>query len=148
MSFFRIAVFNLRPNILSATSVIYYLFLECCSYIIFPQTVRYITGGARAQAVSRRILTAEARVPSQVSTCEIVVDKVALGQVFLTILRFPLSVSFQRCSIFTSTHVSSGGSTKGPSEVQFHRDIVSPRRNNNNKKGYYIRIRRLKICLV
>jgi hypothetical protein len=29
-----------------------------------------------------------------------VVDKVALGQVFLRVLRFPLSVSFRHCSVF------------------------------------------------
>jgi hypothetical protein len=40
-----------------------------------------------------------------------VVDKVALGQISLRIFRFPLSISFHRCSIFT--HISSGGWTMG-----------------------------------
>jgi hypothetical protein len=40
------------------------------------------------QAVRRQILTAEARVRSQATPCEIVVDTVALGQVFLISLRF------------------------------------------------------------
>jgi hypothetical protein len=42
------------------------------------------TGRAMAQAVSRRPLTTEARVRSQVQVhVRFVVDKVALGQVFL-----------------------------------------------------------------
>jgi hypothetical protein len=53
-----------------------------------------------AQAVSRRPLTTEARgsVPSQVHV-RFVVDKVALGQVFLRVVGFPLSISFHWCSI-------------------------------------------------
>jgi hypothetical protein len=45
-----------------------------------------------AQAVSRRPLTAAARV----NPVGFVVDKVALGQGFLRDLRFPLSISFHR----------------------------------------------------
>jgi hypothetical protein len=41
-----------------------------------------------AQAVSRRPLTAEARVRSRVVHVGFMVDKVALGQVFLRVLRF------------------------------------------------------------
>jgi hypothetical protein len=44
-------------------------------------------GRAMAQAVSRRPPTAEARVRSRVNV-GFVVDKVALGQVFLRVLRF------------------------------------------------------------
>jgi hypothetical protein len=53
-----------------------------------------------AQAVSRRPLTAEARgsVPGQVYV-RFVVDKVALGQVFLRVVGFPLSILFHWCSI-------------------------------------------------
>jgi hypothetical protein len=49
-----------------------------------------------AQAVSRRPLTAAARVRAQVNPVGFVVYKVALGQVSLRVLRFPLSVSFHR----------------------------------------------------
>jgi hypothetical protein len=49
---------------------------------------RYEGGRAMAQAVSRRRLTAEARVRAQVNPVEFVVDKVTLGQVFLRVLRF------------------------------------------------------------
>jgi hypothetical protein len=52
-----------------------------------------------AQAISRRPLTAEARVRSQVSPFGIWVDKVALGQVFPEYFGFPLSVLFHLCSI-------------------------------------------------
>ena len=57
-----------------------------------------------AQAVSRRPLTTEARgsVPGQ-ARVRFVVDKVALGQVFLRVFRFPLSISFHRCSITCKT---------------------------------------------
>jgi hypothetical protein len=41
-----------------------------------------------AQAVSRRPLTAAARFRAQVNSVGFVVDKVALGQVFLRVLRF------------------------------------------------------------
>jgi hypothetical protein len=46
-----------------------------------------------AQAVSRRPLTTEARgsVPGQIHV-KFVVDKVALGQVFLRVVGFPLSI--------------------------------------------------------
>jgi hypothetical protein len=52
-----------------------------------------------AQAVSRRHLTAEARVDPASVRVGFVVDKVALGQVFLRVLRFSLSASFHRCFI-------------------------------------------------
>jgi hypothetical protein len=57
-------------------------------------------GRAMAQAVSRRPLTAEARgsVPGQVHV-RFVVDKVALEQVFIRVVSFPLSISFHRCYI-------------------------------------------------
>jgi hypothetical protein len=46
-----------------------------------------------AQAVSRRPLTAAARVRAHVSPVGFVVDKVAVGQVFLRVLRFfPVSI--------------------------------------------------------
>jgi hypothetical protein len=49
-----------------------------------------------AQAVSRRSLTAAARVRAQVNPVGFVVDKVALGQVSLRVLRFSLLISFHR----------------------------------------------------
>jgi hypothetical protein len=51
-------------------------------------TIKIIIGRAMAQAVSRRLLTAAARVRAQVNPVGFVVDKVALGQVFLRVLRF------------------------------------------------------------
>jgi hypothetical protein len=50
-----------------------------------------------AQVVSCRPLTVEARFRARVNPCEFVVDKVALGQVFLRVLRFPpVNISFHR----------------------------------------------------
>jgi hypothetical protein len=45
-------------------------------------------GRAMVHTVSRRPLTAAARVRTQVNPVRFVVDKVALGQVFLRVLRF------------------------------------------------------------
>jgi hypothetical protein len=52
-----------------------------------------------AQVFSRRPLTEETRVRSRDSPCGIMVDKVALRRVFPQVPRFPLSISFHRCSI-------------------------------------------------
>jgi hypothetical protein len=58
------------------------------------------TGRAMAQAVSRRPLTAQARVRSRGSVhVGFVVDKVTLGQVSPRVLWFLLSISFRRYSI-------------------------------------------------
>jgi len=56
-------------------------------------------GRAMAQAVSLRRLTTKARVHSQVSLYEICGGQVALGQVFLRVLRVFLSVPFHQCCI-------------------------------------------------
>jgi hypothetical protein len=57
-----------------------------------------------AQAVSRRHLTAEVRgsIPGQVHV-RFVVDEAALGQVFLRVVGFPLSISFHWCYINCKT---------------------------------------------
>jgi hypothetical protein len=51
-----------------------------------------------AQAVSRRPLTAAARVHGPGQSVGFVVDKVALGQVFLRVLRLSLVNIFQLCA--------------------------------------------------
>jgi hypothetical protein len=93
------------------------------------------TRSAIDQAVSRRLLIAEV-VGSQVIQRGIffVVDKVALGLVFLRVLRFLLSVSFHRCFVFT--HVPSGGVGNGPVSCQFHKDVASSHCNNKNNSKY------------
>jgi hypothetical protein len=61
----------------------------------------YAHGRAVGQAVSRRPVTAEVWfVPGSVRV-GFVVDKVALGQVFLRVLRFSLSISFRRGSPYS-----------------------------------------------
>jgi hypothetical protein len=50
--------------------------------------IKFSIGRAMAQAVSRRPLTAEARVRSRFSHVGFVVDKVALGQVSPRVFRF------------------------------------------------------------
>jgi hypothetical protein len=58
-----------------------------------------------------------------------VVAKMALGQAFLQVPRFPLSVSVHCCSIFS--HVLSGAGQWADWQLQFHQDIVSSLCNNN-----------------
>jgi hypothetical protein len=87
-------------------------------------------GRAVAQADNHRLLIRTPGFAPRAVLVGFVVDRVALGQAFLRALRFSLSVSFHRCSIFT--HVSSGGWTMGPLEAQFYRDIVSLYCNSNN----------------
>jgi hypothetical protein len=94
----------------------------------------YRDGRAIAQAVNGQLLNSKPRFRAQGSPEWFVVDKLTLGRLYLRVLRFPLSVSFHRCSVFT--HVSSGGWTKGPLEAQFHRDTVSPHRNSK-KRGFF-----------
>jgi hypothetical protein len=50
--------------------------------------LKIVLGRVMAQVVSRRPLTAAAWVRAQVNPVGFVVDKVALGQVFLRVLRF------------------------------------------------------------
>jgi hypothetical protein len=47
---------------------------------------------AKAQAVSRRLPTAAARVRSQVRSCGICVGQTGTGAGFLRVLRFPLTI--------------------------------------------------------
>jgi hypothetical protein len=61
-------------------------------------------GCAMAQAVSRRPVTAEARVLFQVS--RFVMDKVVLGQIFLPVLRFSPVSFHQRSKPISSTWCS------------------------------------------
>jgi hypothetical protein len=58
-------------------------------------------GHAMTQAVSRRPLTAEASVRARVSPCGICGGHVVLGQAFLLVLRFYLSISFHRGSPYS-----------------------------------------------
>jgi hypothetical protein len=55
------------------------------------------------QVVSRRPLTAEARLRARVNHVGFVVDKVALGQVFLRVLRFTLSIYHSNVAL--QTHI-------------------------------------------
>jgi hypothetical protein len=56
------------------------------------------SGRAIAQAVSRRLPTAVARVQTQVGTWDFVMDKSGAGAGFLRELRFPLPIYIPSCS--------------------------------------------------
>jgi hypothetical protein len=81
--------------------------------------------GILSLTVSLRLLTAEARFRDQVSPCRTCGDKVALGQVFLPVLRFsPVNIIPSLLHIH-SFHLGDGQrALRGP----FH--SVSPHRNN------------------
>jgi hypothetical protein len=71
-----------------------------------------VLGRAIAQAVSRQIRTAVARVQAQVGHVRFVMDKVALGQDFSQYFYFPCQFSFHRL-LHIHHHLSSGTGTIG-----------------------------------
>jgi hypothetical protein len=64
-----------------------------------------------------------------------VVDKVALGQVFLWVLWFSPTISFHQCFIFI--HASSGGWTMGPlvAAVPQRHSLTSSQQQQNKNNG-------------
>jgi hypothetical protein len=85
-----------------------------------------------AQAVSRWLPTAAARVRSQVNHAGFVVDKVALGQVFSEYFGFPCQSSFHH--LLHNHHLSSGAGTIGQQWPTYEVDSVSPHREKLKKK--------------
>jgi hypothetical protein len=67
-----------------------------CPYINSGST--FIIGRAIAQAVSRRLPTAAARVQTWVGTWDFVMDKSGAGAGFIRELRFPLPIYIPSCS--------------------------------------------------
>jgi hypothetical protein len=93
----------------------------------YLNTTMCVVGRAMAQAVNRRPVTAAAWVRAQVNPVGFVVDKVALGQVFLRVLRFspvniippcaPLLRKLKKIYCFhsfTPSLILIWGRTKGP----------------------------------
>ena len=67
------------------------------------------------QAVSRRLLTAEARIRSQVSQPKMCVDKEVMGRVFLRVFRFsPVSIIPQFPPLDFHTQIALTQRTDGP----------------------------------
>jgi hypothetical protein len=73
----------------------------------------FSSGRAIAQAVSRWFPTAAARVRARIWQVGFVVDKVALGQVFLRVHRFPLPIFIPSNSSSSSSSSSSQSSEAG-----------------------------------
>jgi hypothetical protein len=97
-----------------------------------PSISRILTrtvGRVIAQAVSRWLPTAVARVRSQVRSCGILVDKVALGQVFSEYFVFPRQSSFHQ--LLHNHHRSSGAGTIGKQWPKYQVDSVSPHPERN-----------------
>jgi hypothetical protein len=103
----------------------YYWILQNLKCVI-NQTLSYLLaylGRAIAEAVSRWLPTAAARVRARVWSCGIVVDKVALGQVFSEYFGFPCQSSFHQL-LHNHPHISSGACTIGQKWPQYLVDIV------------------------
>jgi hypothetical protein len=83
---------------------------------------------AIAQADSCRILTAEARFAPRSIHVGFVVDKVALGQIVLLVLRFS-PVNIIPPLLHYSSMYQMGDGQRGPLEAKFHTDIVLPHNN-------------------
>jgi hypothetical protein len=102
---------------------------------ISPARYKYLVsictrGLAIALAVSRRLLTAKARVCAQVSPCWICGAQSGTGTRFS-----PSPLGFTVSIAPSMLHIHSRiiwGWTVGPLEAQSHGDIVSPHRNNKN----------------
>jgi hypothetical protein len=68
---------------------------------------------------------------------ELAVDRMALGQHFLRVLRFPLSESFHRGSTYSYTCIWSGGWTTGELEAAVQRQTHPIDMSNNMKRCHY-----------
>jgi hypothetical protein len=80
--------------------------------LMLSPTLTHNEGCTIAQAVSRRLPTAAARVRARVRSCGSVVDKVTLGQVFSEYFSFPCQSSFHQL-LHNHHHLSSGAGTIG-----------------------------------
>jgi hypothetical protein len=107
--------------------------------------LKYGRGRAMAQAVSRRPLTAAARVRAQVNPVGFVMDKVALGQVFLRVLRFspaniipPWASHFRKWKIIalSLTHSHPGTNNRPLKAAAVQWDVsLTPKSEYQNKYG-------------
>jgi hypothetical protein len=107
------------------------------------------TGRAMAQAVSRRPLTATAWVRAQVNPVGFVVDKAALGQVFLRVLRFcpvniippwtPLSGKLKKYSNFIHSPLHSSSSGDGQNARKGGRSPVRRQTHLHNQNTRRLR---------
>jgi hypothetical protein len=97
------------------------------------QILTFLMGHAIAQVVSRWHPTSAARVRARVCSCGIVVDKVALGQVFSEYFGFPCQSSFHQL-LHNHDHLSSGAGTIDQLVADVPSGLKSHLTKNNNKK--------------
>jgi hypothetical protein len=76
--------------------------------IFFNKAVIFMKGRAIAQAISRLLPTAAARVRSQVRSCGICGGLIGAGAVFLRVLRFPLPVLMPPSAPHSSSSIIRG----------------------------------------
>jgi hypothetical protein len=91
--------------------------------------MHYKYGRAIAQAVSRQLLTAAARIRSQVKSCGICGGQSGNAAGFLRVLRFHLSILIPT----TASHLSSGSGTKGQIVADVPSGLTPPQETNKEK---------------
>jgi hypothetical protein len=104
------------------------------SLLILLLSVACGLGRAIAQAISRRLPTA-ARVRSQVRSCGILVDKMALGQVSSEYFVFICQFSLHR--LLHTRHLSSGAGTEARQRPTYQVDTVSPHPKKLKRKHWH-----------
>jgi hypothetical protein len=111
---------SVLPHILHSRSFLVASFLSKAKWV----------GRAMAQAVSTGLLLRSAGFASGSILVGFVVDKVTLGQVFLRVFRFPLSISFHRRSpysyiMWVVNNMSVNGSSSGTTPSIKRHDVLA-----------------------
>jgi hypothetical protein len=91
-------------------------------------------GRAIAQAVSRRLPTAAARVPAPVKSCGICGGQSGTGAGFLRVLRFPLAILIAPTAPHSSSSIIRGWYNKASYWPMYQVDSVSAHPKKNKKK--------------
>jgi hypothetical protein len=109
-----------------------------CHFVLAVHSTMSLTlclGRAIAQAVSRRLPTAEARVRAKVRSCGICGGQSGTGAGFLRVLRFPLPVLIPPTAPHSSS--SSGAGTRGQLVADVPSGLsLTPKQETKKKKLY------------
>jgi hypothetical protein len=100
-------------------------------------TAIYVVGRAIAQAVSRRLPTAAARVRVQVRSCGICDGQSDTGAGFFRVFRFPLPILIPPTAPLSSSSIIRGWYNR-PISGRRTKWTVSPQRKKLKKKTIYI----------
>jgi hypothetical protein len=103
----------------------------------FTTTFINILGHAIAQVVSRQLPTVAAWVRAQVKSCEFVVEKVALGQVFFEYFDLPCQFSFPQ--LLYTHYLASEAGTRGQlvADVPSGLSLTPPQETKKKKRSTF-----------